>query len=107
MSKRKKTSAAPPDAEPENESVTTRATVPPEVMKAAMGGGDEIRGPLQTDVGSEHDLDTGAVSVEVPVEALDLREGLKLTDALAGGGGEVLGGKLRIQLSPRSAAILR
>ena len=71
MSKRKKTSAAPPHGEhgePENESVTTRATVPPEVMKAAMGGGDEIRGPLQTDVGSEHDLDTGAVSVEVPVE---------------------------------------
>jgi glycosidase len=46
-------------------------------------------------------------TVEVPVEALDLREGLKLTDALAGGSVVVQGGKLRIQLPPRSAAILR
>ena len=39
MSKRKKTSAAsPPDEVAENDSVTTRAVVPPEVMERAMGG---------------------------------------------------------------------
>ena len=39
MSKRKKTSAAsPPNEVAENDSVTTRAVVPPEVMERAMGG---------------------------------------------------------------------
>lgn len=49
MSKRKKTSVASPPTESggENESVTTRAVVPPEVMKEAMGS-------ETTDVASEH-----------------------------------------------------
>ena len=39
MSKRKKTSAAsPPNEVAENDSITTRAVVPPEVMERAMGG---------------------------------------------------------------------
>jgi segregation and condensation protein B len=48
VSKRKKTSAAsPPNEVAENESVTTRAVVPPEVMERAMGGllGDETEAP--------------------------------------------------------------
>jgi segregation and condensation protein B len=38
VSKRKKTSASPPNEVAENESVTTRAVVPPEVMERAMAG---------------------------------------------------------------------
>ena len=57
MSKRKKTSAAsPPHEDAGNESVTTRAVVPPEVMERAMGGlvGDESEATQE-----EHAADSG------------------------------------------------
>ena len=57
MSKRKKTSAAsPPHEVAGNESVTTRAVVPPEVMERAMGGlvGDESEAAQE-----EHAADSG------------------------------------------------
>lgn len=95
MSKRKKTTAAsPPSATPEeNESVTTRAVVPSEVMKAAIGGElaveaegageDAMRAPAATDPGMEdpviEDAETSADSalaeppaseeVDVPIDA--------------------------------------
>ena len=53
MSKRKKTTASPPEP-PENDSVTTRAVVPPEIMKAAMGDA-AVSGETELDHAHAHD----------------------------------------------------
>jgi segregation and condensation protein B len=89
VSKRKKpNTASPPTAEPEeNESVTTRATVPPEVLERAMGGGPhdeptaiaaDPRAPLETDP------DAGFADVPdsvPPSESIDVRLDIEEFDA--------------------------